>query len=92
MARATRYSAIGATGNAVGAVHAGDKGLSIQNVGTVAIEVYYNADGTGDPFVILAGGAANDDGKAAHWFDDEYDGPVWLKAPAGGGRAIVGEL
>jgi hypothetical protein len=63
--------------------------LVLQNVGTVPIGIWFNADGTGDPIAQLAGGVANDDGLGSSLTDNDYNGPVWAKAAAGGGRLLA---
>lgn len=63
--------------------------LILQNTGTVALTIYYNADGSGDPALILAAGTANDDGTGTIVVDTTYEGAVFVKAPAGGGRLLV---
>lgn len=65
------------------------KPLILQNVGTVAISVFYNVDGAGDPTVWLAAGTVNDDGLGGTLTDEFYKGSVWAKAPAGGGRLLA---
>lgn len=86
----TRYSAINSTGQSVrSATSAGWSSLKVQNVGTVALEVYENATGSGDPAMILAAGSANDDGTGGTYLSTDYNGALWLKAPTGTGRALV---
>jgi hypothetical protein len=89
MISSTRYSAIDSTGQSVLSRDERRKSLSIQNVGTVALTVFFNTDGTGDPVAIVAAGASNDDGIGGQ-LSDEWDGAVWVKAPTGTGRALVG--
>lgn len=90
----TLVTGISATGALVtGATNPGR--LFVQNVGTVPVSVYYTADGSGSPVAQLVGGTANDDGNGAVLSDtvwDMWNGVLWLKAPATGGRALVGML
>lgn len=84
-----RITSISASGQSALAALTNRSWVAVQNVGTVALEVYLNADGSGDPDVILAAGAANDDGTGGYWADQYHRGAVWVKAPDGGGRALV---
>lgn len=92
MATATLVTGIDATGLAVLTALQAKRSFSIQNVGTVALTVYYNATGAGDPEIALGAGTVNDDGTGGFLAEDTYHGPVWVKCPATGGRALVGYL
>jgi hypothetical protein len=83
------HDAIDATGFSVLITRDERRCLVIQNRGTVPVEVYYTADGSGEAFCILAGGDAEDDGVGRLWADEYWRGPVWLKCAATGGRASV---
>jgi hypothetical protein len=94
MAKGTLVTGITSSGQSViSTADAGDAHeVIIQNVGTVPIAVYFNADGSGDPMFQLGAGQANDDGNGDVFTDYHWKGPVSIKAPAGGGRALVSQI
>lgn len=85
---ATRYSGITAGGQVISDQDGKRQVAIIQNVGTVTLEVYYTLDGSGAPVFILSAGAAANDGTGGSWAD-QWVGPLYVKAPAGGGAALI---
>lgn len=60
----------------------------IQNVGTVAVSLYKNATGSGDPWTVLPGGSATDDGTGGVATFDDYLGAIFAKS-TGAGRLLA---
>lgn len=91
-ASGTEVIGITAAGQAVLTAQTNRDRLHLMNTGTVPVWVYYNADGSNNGLVtILRGGTAAGDGTGGEWRDDTWKGPVWVKAPATGGRVIAAE-
>ena len=80
---------INTTGGLVLAQSAGRTKLLIQNLGTVALEVWYSVDGATGLAAILGPGTGNDDGKGVMFNDPLWDGPVWIRSSTGSGRAVI---
>jgi hypothetical protein len=84
-----RVSGITAAGQQILSASTGRSRLVVHNAGTVAIQLFYNATGTGDPIVTLPASGVLDNGTGGTWTDPDWQGALWIKAPAGGGNALI---